>query len=256
MNSTIAFNTGNFDAGGISNRGTVEIINSTIANNSSRRVGRVRGGGIGNLGGGIKITNSTIAGNKTELSGGGIFNENGVVELQNTIIAQNTEEDSFSGLIASNDCVGEIKSLGNNLLGTPAGCSFTFLGSDLTGDPGLGTFKDSEDAGKGHFPLLAGSQAIDAGNNILCLINPLLITDQLGLPRVGPCDIGAVEFQGKMLVSVDIRPKSDANRINPNSTNNINVAIFSTTGFDATTVNVNTVRFGATGIEAAPIHVG
>ena len=84
---------------------------------------------------------------------------------------------------------------------------------------------------------------------------PITHHDQLGLPRVGRCDIGAVEFQGKMLVSVDIRPKSDANRINPNSTNNINVAIFSTNGFDATTVNVNTVRFGATGTEAAPIHV-
>jgi hypothetical protein len=57
-----------------------------------------------------------------------------------------------------------------------------------------------------------------------------------------------------MLVSVDIRPKRDANRINPNSTNNINVAIFSANGFDATAVDANTVRFGATGTEAAPIQ--
>ena len=58
-----------------------------------------------------------------------------------------------------------------------------------------------------------------------------------------------------MLVSVDVRPTRDANRINPNSTKNINVAIFSVNGFDATTVDPNTVRFGATGTEAAPIHV-
>jgi hypothetical protein len=56
-------------------------------------------------------------------------------------------------------------------------------------------------------------------------------------------------------VTIDIRPKSDANRINPASGKNVNVAIFSADGFDATTVNVNTVRFGATGIEAAPIHI-
>ena len=75
------------------------------------------------------------------------------------------------------------------------------------------------------------------------------------LPRVGPCDIGAVEFQGRMVVSVDVRPRSDANKINPNSMNNINVAIFSSNGFNATIVDPNTVRFGATGTEAAPIHV-
>jgi hypothetical protein len=58
-----------------------------------------------------------------------------------------------------------------------------------------------------------------------------------------------------MLVCVDVRPRTDANRINPNSTNNLNVAIFSVNGFDAATVNVSTVRFGATGTEAAPISV-
>ena len=78
----------------------------------------------------------------------------------------------------------------------------------------------------------------------------------LGFPRIGICDIGAVEFQGKMLVSVDVRPRSDANKINPNSTKDINVAIFSVNGFDATKVDPNTVRFAATGTEAAPIHVG
>jgi hypothetical protein len=55
-------------------------------------------------------------------------------------------------------------------------------------------------------------------------------------------------------VAIDIRPRSDANKIDPNSSKNVNVAIFSANGFDATTVDPNTVRFGATGIEAAPIH--
>jgi hypothetical protein len=131
------------------------------------------------------------------------------------------------------------------------------LASDLTGDPDLDTFKDIEDPGKGHFPLLASSRAIDAGNNILCLIDPLLNTDQLGLPRVGNCDIGAVEFQGgRQMVNIDISPKSDANRINPNNSGNINVPILSGNGFDARDVDPNTIRFGATGTEATPIDVG
>jgi hypothetical protein len=56
--------------------------------------------------------------------------------------------------------------------------------------------------------------------------------------------------------SIDVRPRSEASTISPNSTNNINVAIFSINGFDAATVDPNTVRFGPTGTEAAPIHVG
>jgi hypothetical protein len=59
-----------------------------------------------------------------------------------------------------------------------------------------------------------------------------------------------------MLVSVDVRPRRDANRINPNSIKNINVVVFSVNGFDATTVDPNSVRFGATGTEAVPVHVG
>ena len=52
-----------------------------------------------------------------------------------------------------------------------------------------------------------------------------------------------------------VRPKKDANRINPNSAKDINVGIFTGNGFDATSVDPDTVGFGATGIEAAPIHV-
>jgi len=59
-----------------------------------------------------------------------------------------------------------------------------------------------------------------------------------------------------MLVSVDVRPRSGANKINPNSASNINVAIFSTKGLAATAVDPSTIRFGATGTEAAPVHVG
>jgi hypothetical protein len=139
--------------------------------------------------------------------------------------------------------------LGNNLIGDPTGCTIDLQPSDLTGDPGLGDFTDDGTPGNGHFPLLTGSPAIDAGNPDMCPA-----TDQLGVPRVGGCDIGSVNFEGAMLVAVDIRPRKDANRINPSSNKDINVAIFSVNGFDATSVDPNTVRFGATGAEATPIH--
>jgi hypothetical protein len=54
----------------------------------------------------------------------------------------------------------------------------------------LAAFTDDGTPGNGHFPLLQTSRVIDVGNDTAC---PL--TDQLGQPRVGQCDIGAIEFQ-------------------------------------------------------------
>jgi hypothetical protein len=212
----------------------------------------------------LHVTNSTITENEAR-RGGGIFNStSGTVELENTIVALNHVScpDMFCGIGPSGpDCSGgdlfgetsptPISSLSNNLIGDSTGCNIQLLPGDLTGDPGLGVFIDDGGPGHGRFPLLAGSQAIDAGNDATCAA-----TDQLGLPRIGICDIGSVEFQGgRMVVSVDIRPKKDANRINPSSSKNVNVAIFSGNGFDAATVDPTSARFGATGTEATPIHV-
>jgi hypothetical protein len=55
-------------------------------------------------------------------------------------------------------------------------------------------------------------------------------------------------------VIVDIRPRGEANRINPTSDKEIRVAILTGNGFNAATVDPNTVRFGATGTEAAPLN--
>jgi hypothetical protein len=88
----------------------------------------------------------------------------------------------------------------------------------------------------------------------VCSADPVLSTDQLGQSRVGSCDIGAIEFEGALTIVIDVRPRRDPpNGINPNSTNNINVALLSGDGFDATLVDPSTVRLGVTGVEAAPI---
>ena len=55
-------------------------------------------------------------------------------------------------------------------------------------------------------------------------------------------------------VTIDIKPVSSENRINPRSNGRIRVAILTRDGFDATEVDPTTVRFGRTGTEAAPIH--
>jgi hypothetical protein len=238
--------------GGINNLGgSVEIVNSTIAKNIAGGALTDGGGGVANFNGQVSITNSTIRENQAlDHNGGGILNTGGILRVQNSIVAGNTINSPFG---TGTDCSGTITSLGNNLVGDPTGCGVSLQPTDLTGNPGLGSLVGTgEDdlPGRAYYPVLAGSSVIDRGNPSACLQ-----TDQLGNLRVGICDIGAVEFRGPVLVSVDIRPKKDANRINPNSGKDINVAVFSVDGFDATTVNANLVRFGKTGVEAAPINV-
>lgn len=57
-------------AGGVYNQGTTDIIDSTIADNRA-----VRGGGLGNAGGTLRITSSSVVDNHAESFGGGIDNE-------------------------------------------------------------------------------------------------------------------------------------------------------------------------------------
>ena len=178
-NSTISDNHVIGFFGGVWNdQGVMTITNSTIANNSDQFGGVTVFNGNGTL----SITNSTISGNRFNLPGGTTVLGAGII-IQNSIIALNDN---------SRDC--PITSLGNNLFGNPTGCGAPLHPTDLTGDPGLGAFIDDGAPGHGRFPLLATSPAIDRGNNEVCSSDPALTTDQLGTPRRGSCDIGAIEF--------------------------------------------------------------
>ena len=187
INSTISSNTSESHGGGVFNIGQLTVTNSTIGSNSAslRRGGGIMNGDFLGNKGSVSINNSTVV-NNLALAGGGIYNTFGIMKLQNTILAKNNS----SG--RGPDCRDseEITSLGHNLFGDLRDCNITLMESDKTGDPGLGEFIDPGTPGRGHFPLLSDSQAIDAGNNDACPE-----TDQLGMPRVdGICDIGAIEF--------------------------------------------------------------
>ena len=147
-----------------------------------------QGGGIVNNQGTVTLTNCSLTDNTAGNSGGGIDNQGGAgLQMQNTILALNTAP---AAAPQADDCVGVVTSLGTNLIGDRTGCTITLQSSDLEGDPGLAAFTDDGTPGNGHFPLVPASQAINKGNDAAC---PL--TDQLGQPRVGQCDIGAIEFQ-------------------------------------------------------------
>ena len=86
----------------------------------------------------------------------------------------------------------------------------------------------------------------------------LSVIDQYGIEIPFPSfDIAFRTYVASLApaeVSIDIKPGSIPNKINPGSLGVIPVAILTTGTFDATTVDPNTVRFGATGTETASIH--
>ncbi len=173
-NSSIFSNDARSASGTIASSGHLEIVNSTVAKNTC--FAACGAGGIG-ASGFVFITNSTIR----ENIAGGI---SGTIMLQNTIVAGNLNPPPLPP-----DCRGTIVSLGNNLIGNLRGCNINLQPSDLIGDPGLGDFIDDGGPGHGRYPVLATSRVINAGNKDAC--PP---TDQLNTPRLGTCDIGAVEF--------------------------------------------------------------
>jgi hypothetical protein len=174
-------------SGGLSNGsgGVLVVTNTTIARNYVFSGVGTSSGALAVHGGTVSLRNCTVVENKA-LSGGigGLLTgADGTLVLDNTMVARNTGR-------YGNDCAGVITSRGHNLMGDRSGCTIVWQPSDLTGDPGLDAYLDDGQPGHGHYPLLAMSQAVDAGNPFTCPI-----TDQLGRPRSGPCDIGSSEFQ-------------------------------------------------------------
>ncbi|MBN2474800.1 MAG: hypothetical protein JXB62_09345 [Pirellulales bacterium] len=94
VNSTISGNVAWDTGGGIDNRGTLSVANSTISNNS----GPYRGGGISNLDGTVTVANSTISGNSAYGYGGGIDNDSGTVTVINSTISGNSVRAYGGGL--------------------------------------------------------------------------------------------------------------------------------------------------------------
>lgn len=178
LNSTISANTATAEHGGIGNYGDMTLVNCTVSGNSAGS----DGGGIYNTGS-LTLTNVTLAYNQTEHGGGGgLHVSGGAATLQNTLLAAN------SG--SAPDCSGTLNSQGHNLIGNLAGCTLAGAGGgDLTGAaPGLGQLQDN--GGQTWTLALAPcSAAVDMGKPLSCPS-----TDQRGMPRQGPCDIGAYEL--------------------------------------------------------------
>jgi hypothetical protein len=158
-NSTLFNDTAQGGAGG--NGGIGGGVFSSPGSNGSN--GNSTAGGIALLqGGSITLTNCTVSGNAAGLGGG--LTVEGAATLTNTIVAGNGGGDILGVYSGSNNLVG-----GNPLL-APLG---NYGGPTQT------------------LALLPGSPAIDGGTSA-----GAPTTDQRGVSRLGPVDIGAFESRG------------------------------------------------------------
>ena len=229
VDSTLANNTAVDFGGGLSNKGTATIRASTLASNSAS----LNGGGIINWnwpsgGATLTVINSTLSGNSSVGSsgyGGGVFNDvNCIATVSNSTITGNVANfgggiKNYGPLTLSNNLVagntgpsggqeiwvevGNWNSQGHNLIGQnndPGMGDGTILAvpgpTDFTSTTALNTILNPLAANGGptqtHL-LVAGSPALDAGNN--ALIPSGVTTDQRGVARIqnGTVDVGVVE---------------------------------------------------------------
>lgn len=185
LNSTVSNNVASNASfgygGGIQNdpsASSLVIQNSTIANNTARQ-----GGGINNnSGGSISIHNSTISANQASIWGGGFYRDAGAPSVVNSIIRGNTAP-------SSPDVVGGSTLVNQNSAVYTASAADT--GQPAIGLAALGAYGGTMPT----MPPLAGSPALGLGRYVA----GELAFDQIGAPRPSTVaeviDAGAVQGQ-------------------------------------------------------------
>jgi Calx-beta domain/Domain of unknown function DUF11/Bacterial Ig domain/Domain of unknown function (DUF4214) len=240
-NTTVSGNTGGSGGGagggGIFNSDTLKMTNSTVSGNSAGTTGP--GGGIYNTSGTLTLINATVSGNTSPTNGGGIYNGSGTATLTNVTVTNNRADNdndtvgtgggiNVSGgtLTLHNTIVfGNFKganpsTTADDIAGTvDAASSFNLIGTGGAGgltngtnnnqvgvaDARLDVLADNGGPTRTH-ALLAGSPALDAGDNAVTGAPLNLTTDQRGAgfnrsvdgpdaDATATVDIGAFEAQ-------------------------------------------------------------
>lgn len=149
-----------------------------------------------------ELINLTITGNYAGWVGGGVVaNTNGVI--RNSIIANNTADNGGNPWNIQKNCGMTAATGGNNLQWptlNPSDSNDRACAANMTfTDPLLGGLGNNGGPTQ-TIPLLAGSPAINTGDNTICTNAPILNLDQRGRSRIAPgnatCDRGAFEYNG------------------------------------------------------------
>jgi Ca2+-binding RTX toxin-like protein len=144
--STISDNTATSpvvpSGGGVSNEGTLDLIESVVTGNSADTFG----GGLANIDGEVTIINSTINLNITQGPGGGIQNSGGNVDITASTIHDN--EAGFGGGI-NNFNVGQVTVTNSTISGNSAAGSAFSSGGGIRNDRGTVDISYSTISGNG-----------------------------------------------------------------------------------------------------------
>ena len=134
----------NRSGGGVGNfGGTLLVTNSTITGNTAISCGGSpcysRGGGVGNFGGTLLVTNSTITGNAATSGGGGIANEEGAATVTNSTISGNSGGGVLSGgtLSVTNSTISGNSGGGVRNFGTTLLVTNSTISGNTGGDGGM-----------------------------------------------------------------------------------------------------------------------
>ena len=251
------------NGGGMNNISSYpELMNVTFSGNQASYVG----GGMYNYSSQTSLTNVTFSSNSANSSGGGIYNYySSDTTLTNVTITGNTAGDGGSGMTNNADITYSCDPTVQNTIfwnnTDPTGdqifnkyCSTSVSDSVVQGgytdgtniiatDPDLGTLGNYGGLTQ-TVPLLAGSSAIDTGDDSVC--PP---TDQRGVPRPQGlhCDIGAFEVDPTPPTVISIV------RINPNPTNLASVGYTVTFSEPVTGVDTSDFALTVTGVTDASI---
>ena len=149
------------------------LINTTISGNTASSDGSA----LVNASGTTILTYTTVANNIIDPPDYGIQKHGGVILAKNTIVAYNGDDNCASDAVTSND----------HNLDSDGTCGFAEPKDQSGVDPQLAPLAD--DLGTLVHAIESSSPARDAG---VCQAN--IITDQRGVPRLSPCDVGAYEY--------------------------------------------------------------
>ncbi len=191
--------------------GTTVVLNSTITGNlaaggsGGAGGGTAAGGGVELQAGNAELANDTVASNGASAGSGGSATGGNVLvatgsmitlTLADTIIAGGT----LVGGSSKSNCsmpAAQVVDQGHNLESTmPSQCRLG-AGDVIGADPMLGALAANGGPTQ-TMALSPGSPAIGAGGacvDATAAGSPLLLTDQRGMPRTAPCDIGAFQVQ-------------------------------------------------------------
>lgn len=161
----------------------IAVTNNTFVSNAAGK-----GGAIYATPPGVKIANNTLVNNQAAAKGGALYlaSQAQGTKISNTLLSGNTVSGAPSTCDLENP--GGVIALYNLATDSSCGAGFT---EKTASELAMGALKNWGGA-TGTVPLLPGSAAIDAGDDVSC---PL--TDQRGIarPQLAHCDVGAYEAQ-------------------------------------------------------------